>query len=432
MKNFVPAYYKQYGQYSNYRNFPMITDGLKPVERRVLLSAYKIARDKFVKSRQVDAYTIGHYHPHGETYGTIVTLVRQDMLIGQGNFGSNVGVEAEPAAAPRYTECKSSTKVLDMAFKYVKYVEWVDTELGAREPTYLPTMFPFCLLGNDYTQGIGFGYKTVIPCYHKKDLKKRLMWLLGIRKTEPIIKPKTDCKITADNKVIKELLTTGIAKIDVEGIIQEIPHQNRVILKSWPPGKRFETILKKLSDELDSNMIGYKDSSVETTEIVFDVIRQRSRDNIYQDFVKKLKEILVGLLSFDMIMVNTSHEVKRISVDFLLKNTHTLYKDAVKNMLVTEIQNTKKTMKDYQLLLWIRPALKKCMGAGKISLDEKVLFISKESNIGVEDVERLLQLNIKKLLTTELDLGKLQEKLNTMSSNLTNLDKYVLEQYQEI
>ena len=81
MKKFIPEYYRHYGQYSNFRNFPMITDGLKPVERRVLLSAYKIARDKFVKSRQVDAYTIGHYHPHGETYGTIVSLVRQGLLI---------------------------------------------------------------------------------------------------------------------------------------------------------------------------------------------------------------------------------------------------------------------------------------------------------------------------------------------------------------
>ena len=75
--------YKDYGEYSNYRNFPLDIDGLKPVERRVLLSAYKIARAKFVKSRQVDAYTIGHYHPHGECYGTIVQLVRQGFLIGK-------------------------------------------------------------------------------------------------------------------------------------------------------------------------------------------------------------------------------------------------------------------------------------------------------------------------------------------------------------
>ena len=66
MDKHLPRLYKDYGQYSNYRNFPSSIDGLKPVERRVLLAAYKIARDKLVKSRQVDAYTIGHYHPHGE------------------------------------------------------------------------------------------------------------------------------------------------------------------------------------------------------------------------------------------------------------------------------------------------------------------------------------------------------------------------------
>ena len=73
----LPKLYKDYGEYSNWRTLPFDIDGLKPVERRVLLSAYKIARQKLVKSRQVDAYTIGHYHPHGEVYGTIVQMVRQ-------------------------------------------------------------------------------------------------------------------------------------------------------------------------------------------------------------------------------------------------------------------------------------------------------------------------------------------------------------------
>ena len=42
----LPSLYKEYGQYSNYRNFPLDLDGLKPVERRVLFSAHKIARSK--------------------------------------------------------------------------------------------------------------------------------------------------------------------------------------------------------------------------------------------------------------------------------------------------------------------------------------------------------------------------------------------------
>jgi DNA gyrase/topoisomerase IV subunit A len=431
MKKFIPEYYKTYGQYSNYRNFPMITDGLKPVERRVLLSAYKIARDKFVKSRQVDAYTIGHYHPHGETYGTIVNLVRQGLLIGQGNFGSNVGVESVDAAAPRYTECKLAPHTLEMAFKYVKYVEWVDTELGDKEPLYLPTMYPICLIGNEYTQGIGFGYKTFVPCYSESDLKRRLMWLLGVTKTEPIIEPKTDCTITAKPKILKELLTKGSAKIDVTGIIEEARHQNKVTLKSWPPGKRFESFLKKFSSELDSNMIGFTDLSVETTEIVFQVIRQRNRDNIYQDFVEKLKEVLVGIISFDMIMVNENHEVVVTSVDTLLMNAYNNYKKAVKTMLKHEIDSIIQTSADYKMLLKMRPSLKRHM-TGKDDLQTKTKNIASESQVDLETVERLLKLNIKRLLTMELDVDELKKKLKEAQKNLEDIEQYILEKYQSL
>jgi DNA gyrase/topoisomerase IV subunit A len=409
----------------------MVTDGLKPVERRVLYSAFKLAKDKFVKSHLIDTHTCGHYHPHGETYGTVVTLVRQGLLIGQGNFGTKVGEQEEPPAAPRYTECKLSPKVYEMAFKYIKHVEWVQTELEDKEPLYLPTMFPICLMGNEYTQGIGFGYKTVIPCYSKKDLKKRLMWLLGKRVTEPVIKPKSDCKITSKPKELKQLLTTGKAKIEVEGIIEEIPHQNKVILRSWPPGRRFVAFLNKFSDELDSNMIGYTDLSSEETEIAFQVIRQRNRDAIYQDFIIKLKELLVGAVSFDMVLVNENHEVVDASVDMLLKKSYELYKDAVEKMLKAELKLTKDKKKDYQILLKIRPALKKYM-ARDLGVAMKIKRIAEDAKVLISDVERLMPLPIKKLLTMEVNIQELDQQISTINNNLENLDTYVLEQYESI
>jgi hypothetical protein len=292
-------------------------------------------------------------------------------------------------------------------------------------------MFPICLLGNEYTQGIGFGYKTLIPCYSKKDLKKRLMWLLKIRKTEPIIKPKTDCTITADKSELKKLLTEGEGKLDVEGVIEEFPHQNKVSLKSWPPGRRFEYLLKKFSDELSANMIGYTDSSVQTTDIVFQVIRQRNRDAIYKDFVEKLKPFLVGVLSFDIIMVDENHVVGRSSVDSLLLHSYNNYKKAVVMMLKTEIENIKSMMHDYKLLLKIRPAIKKHM-SGKLDIQGKIHLISDQSNVPVADVERLLKLNIKRLLTMELDLVPLNEKLKQTKDNLNHIETYVLKQYESI
>lgn len=431
MDKFIPPYYESYGRYSNYRNFPMNTDGLKPVERRVLMSAFKIAREKFVKTRQVDAYAIGHYHPHGDTYGTVVNLVKQGFLIGQGNFGSNVGIKPLRPAAPRYTECKLSPETIEMAFKYIKHVPWADTEMNDTEPLYLPTMFPLCLLGNENTQGIGFGYKTLVPCFLKTDLKKRLMWLLGKRKTEPIIEPKTDCKITADKQTLQQLLTTGKAKIDAEGIIEKVPHQNKVILKSWPPGKRFETFLNKFSDELAANMIGYIDSSVTETKIVFEVVRQRNRDSIFQEFLVKIKELLVGSISFDMVMVDENHKVVLMSIDKLLINVFDNYKKAVIEMFKHELSTTRQRVKDSKILMKMRPSLKRHM-IGREDIKTKVESISADSGVLVEDVERLFQWNIKRLLSMDIDLDALYQKIDEIKKNLDNIDEYVLKQYDSI
>ena len=432
MDQTLPRLYKDYGQYSNYRNFPLDIDGLKPVERRVLLSSYKIARAKFVKSRQVDAYTIGHYHPHGECYGTIVQLVRQGFLVGQGNFGSNVGVEPVGAAAPRYTECRIDPRTLELAFKYIKYVPEVPTELGAKEPIYLPTMIPICLLGNEYTQGIGFGYKTFIPCYAFNDLKNRLMWLLGHRKTEVIPVPISDCTVTASNADLKQLLTTGKMKLDVEGIIEENPKQNKVILKSWPPGKRFQSILNKFSKELDAGLVGFTDLSSTDTKIVFQVLRERNRDKIYQEFVAKLKEVIKGAISFEITVVNIDSKVIVKSIDHLLLDTYQMFSEMNEKMLRDEITRISDVIEEYNLLDIIRPTLASCIGQG---LDiEATMTEIKRATIITDDsgVRELIdKYKIKKLLTLDTDSDELNIQREELTKTLASLDTFLIEQYSK-
>ena len=432
MDQTLPRLYKDYGQYSNYRNFPLDIDGLKPVERRVLLSSYKIARAKFVKSRQVDAYTIGHYHPHGECYGTIVQLVRQGFLVGQGNFGSNVGVEPVGAAAPRYTECRIDPRTLELAFKYIKYVPEVPTELGAKEPIYLPTMIPICLLGNEYTQGIGFGYKTFIPCYAFNDLKNRLMWLLGHRKTEVVPVPISDCTVTASNADLKQLLTTGKMKLDVEGIIEENPKQNKVILKSWPPGKRFQSILNKFSKELDAGLVGFTDLSSTDTKIVFQVLRERNRDKIYQEFVAKLKEVIKGAISFEITVVNIDSKVIVKSIDHLLLDTYQMFSEMNEKMLRDEITRISDVIEEYNLLDIVRPTLASCIGQG---LDiEATMAEIKRATIITDDsgVRELIdKYKIKKLLTLDTDSDELNIQREELTKTLASLDTFLIEQYSK-
>ena len=54
MDTIVPVMYRNYGLYVNhFRMFPAEVDGLRPVERRILMSAYQVARERFVKSAKV-------------------------------------------------------------------------------------------------------------------------------------------------------------------------------------------------------------------------------------------------------------------------------------------------------------------------------------------------------------------------------------------
>jgi len=428
----LPHLYKDYGQYSNYRNFPLDLDGLKPVERRVLLSAYKIARQKNVKSRQVDAYTIGHYHPHGECYGTIVQLVRQGFLIGQGNFGTNIGVEPVGPAAPRYTECRMHPKTIEMAFKYIDHAPIVETELGDKEPLYLPTMLPICLMGNEYTQGIGFGFKTYIPCYKVEDLHQRLLWLLGIRKRKPIINPITDCIITSPPAVIESLLTTGKAKIEVEGVIEENIRNNTVTLKSWPPGKRFVSMLNKFSAELDSGMIGFTDLSVGETKIVFQVLRERNRDKIYTDFLATIKEAIKGAISFETTVVDIDRKVLVKPIDTMLLDTYNMFTQMNENMLKHEISKLSERINEFQALEKIREPLSVCIQK-KLDIPKTLGIITKETGVPQKQVLELInKYRISKLMTLNTDTSELTHKVSELKTNLKDLTEYVLAQYKEI
>ena len=127
--NLIPKFYKEYGEYTNSsRAFPLFDDGLKPSERRILLTAYEICKDHFVKSAKLEGTTMAAYHPHASAYKTIVQLVNQGFLDGQGKFGSSIGSDSCEAAASRYTEIKLNKDIKDLAFNLINYVERVESE----------------------------------------------------------------------------------------------------------------------------------------------------------------------------------------------------------------------------------------------------------------------------------------------------------------
>jgi len=433
MDKIIPKLYKEYGEYINsFRAFPLNVDGLKPVERRVLLTAYLVAKDKFVKSARIDGTCIARFHPHGGVYGTIVNLVNQGFLEGQGNFGCKYGVEPVGAAAPRYTEAKISKKILDLAFEYINYVEWKRNDLGDKEPDFLPTMFPICLIGKDYTQGIGFGYRTLIPCYEITDLQKRLMWLLGKRKRKPIISPITDCEITSTPKDLDTLLTTGKASIELQGKIVVDKKSSTVTLKSWPSGKRFEGILNKVSKFLNNQDIGFSDLSSDNTNIVFQVLKQRNMEKIFENFVDSLKEAVSGKISFETIVVDKNQQVQIKSIDSLLLDTFKAFESVNNKKLVEDNLNLNNLVDEYNLLAKIRPYLSSELSLKKIDIKETISRIAKKVAVTEKVVKSLFsKYSINKLLTLEVDISSLKENIKQNKEILKDIQPFVIKQYDK-
>ncbi len=152
------------------RALPDVRDGLKPVHRRIIYSAYENGYDynrPFRKSARIVGDVLGKYHPHGDSsvYDAMVRLaqpfsMRVPLIDGQGNFGS---MDGDSAAAMRYTEARlakvAHALIDDIDKDTVDFMPNYDESL--QEPTVLPARYPNLLVNG--TNGIAVGMATNIP-----------------------------------------------------------------------------------------------------------------------------------------------------------------------------------------------------------------------------------------------------------------------------
>ncbi|MFZ1651797.1 MAG: DNA gyrase subunit A [Candidatus Nanopelagicales bacterium] len=168
------------------RALPDVTDGLKPVHRRVLYAMYDggYRPDRgYFKCTRVIGDVLGNYHPHGDTsvYDALVRLeqpwsLRYPLVDGQGNFGSPGN---DPAAAHRYTECRMSPLAMEMVRDIdEETVDFTPNYDGRTlEPLLLPSRFPN-LLANG-SAGIAVGMATNIPPHNLRELNEGCQWALA-------------------------------------------------------------------------------------------------------------------------------------------------------------------------------------------------------------------------------------------------------------
>ena len=248
------------------RAIPKLSDGLKPVQRRLLFSMVEMSLSsdaKPVKSARVVGDVLGKFHPHGDqsAYEAMVRMsqdfaLRYPLIDGQGNFGSRDG---DSPAAMRYTEARltSFANVLldEIAFGTVTFHPNYDG--SHEEPQELPAMLPVCLING--ASGIAVGLSTEIPSHNLGEISDGLVAILENRKISNCellnIIPGPDFpgggQVINSREELKEIYLTGKGSFITQGswFIEELTRgQWRLVFKELPHGISVQKILEEIEE----------------------------------------------------------------------------------------------------------------------------------------------------------------------------------------
>ena len=316
------------------RALPEVSDGQKPVQRRILFSMSEMglrADAKPVKSARVVGDVLGKFHPHGDqsAYDALVRLaqsfsLRYPLIDGQGNFGSRDG---DGAAAMRYTEARL-TKIAGLLLSEIDEgtVDFAPNYDGSfQEPKLLPARLPFVLLNG--ASGIAVGMATEIPSHNLREVASAAIALMKSPKlsTEDLlgIMPGPDYpgggQIISSSAEIAQIYETGRGSIKVRArwSVEELARgQWQIVVNELPPATSSQRVLQEIEEITNPKVrVGKKTLTPEQNNLkstilnVLDGVRdESSKDSAVRlVFEPKSKNIDVNEFA-NLLLAHTSLE----------------------------------------------------------------------------------------------------------------------------
>ncbi|MEL0630058.1 DNA topoisomerase IV subunit A [Psychromonas aquatilis] len=262
-----------YLNYSMYvimdRALPHISDGLKPVQRRIIYAMSELglsALAKYKKSARTVGDVLGKYHPHGDSacYEAMVLMAqpfsyRYPLIDGQGNWGAPD--DPKSFAAMRYTESRLS------AFSEVLLSEinqgttdWKPNFDGTlKEPELLPARLPHILL-NGIT-GIAVGMATDIPPHNAREVANACLHLIDHPKAtleelmEFVQGPDypTEAEIITPRKEIINIYKTGRGSFKSRAVYQV--ENGEIVVTAIPHRVSSAKILKDIAKQMQDKKL---------------------------------------------------------------------------------------------------------------------------------------------------------------------------------
>lgn len=247
------------------RAIPAI-DGLKPVNRRILYTMYKMGllKGNKTKSANIVGQTM-RLHPHGDAaiYDALVRMTTGHEALNvpyvesKGSFGKIYSRDTE-AAAPRYTEAKLA-EICKELFDGIDEdaVDFVDNyDSTMKEPVVLPVKFPSILVNT--SSGIAVGTSSSIPSFGLKSVCQATIGILKGEITtvsqlmEVLGAPEfpTGGHIHGNEELYEQLGRDGKCSLTISGTVQTYP--DKIVITEIPYKATVEGILDEIREHVKS------------------------------------------------------------------------------------------------------------------------------------------------------------------------------------
>ena len=298
-----------YLNYSMYvildRALPSITDGLKPVQRRIIYAMDQLgltSQSKFKKSARTIGDVLGKYHPHGDSacYEAMVMLAQgfsynYPLVEGQGNWGTQD--DPKSFAAMRYTESRL-TKYSDLFLSDIEKntVSWSKNFDGTLlEPKHLPSKIPNILING--SSGITVGMSTDIPSHNIGEIIDATTHLIDKPKSSisdllKIIKGPdfpTEGEIISKESDLNGIYNFGTGNIKLRATY--FVEGKNIVIKSIPYQSHTTKIIEQIQDQIANKKIIFIDSISDDSDQehpVRIIIRIKGRSHSVDDIMSHL------------------------------------------------------------------------------------------------------------------------------------------------
>lgn len=264
------------------RAIPMLTDGLKPLHRRIIWAIYRSSRDKEMKVAEIQGETM-KFSPHSElnTRFTVAGLAQpfsNNVPLLSASSGYGTPTCGDDVAAARYWSAGISKFAMDVFFSEldpdVNMKESYDGKY--KEPITFPSKFPTILLNGSH--GIAYSMSTDVLPYNINEVADATIKLLKNPDAKVNLIP--DSPTGCD--VIKRNDTTFVmqSSFDVDNV------NYTITIKNTPYGEYIQYIDEKLRAIQDSSNpikeIISADNESDLTEGVFKYVIRCKPCNLYQ------------------------------------------------------------------------------------------------------------------------------------------------------